>query len=374
MARPSLEKNVKFKALTRMLGLPKPYVRGLLETMWDVANECGNAILGDQAHVEAAAEWPGTPGQLFQALKELRFIDEREDGAWEIHDYWDHAPEYVKGRLRKEQQRKRGGGDPSSWTARRVRVLERDGYLCAYCGGKASTVDHVTPKAMGGDDDFGNLVGCCEACNYRKNNRTPEQAGMAFREGFTVSRDMRHRVTQKSDTPAPAPAPAPFSGEVSPETPLAADKPPPRGKRSETLGTRSNRHRPPEPTADTSDTPPSARKRNDLFDAVVEVTASDPKASGSHIGRVCRCLRAADPPYTPAEVRALPPILQARGFSLPLSLGTVEKYIGWVRRQQPDGKDGPVRDRAEAVKRQREKDEAMERAIEEDKRCPQRTG
>src|SRR5262249_17224097 len=29
------------------------------------------------------------------------------DGSWEIHDYWHHAPEYVKGRLRKEEQRRR---------------------------------------------------------------------------------------------------------------------------------------------------------------------------------------------------------------------------------------------------------------------------
>jgi hypothetical protein len=94
------------------------------------------------------------------------------------------------------------------------------------------------------------------------------------------------------------------------------------------------------------------RKRDDLFDAVVEVTAADPKASGSHLGRVCSCLRTAEPPYTPAEVRLLPSILAARGFTLPLSIATVEKFIGWTRKQpeaapvpQPRSTHGPQDDR-----------------------------
>jgi hypothetical protein len=107
VARPSLERNVKFKSAVRRLNVPKPYVRGLLETMWDVANECGNPVLGTADDVEAAAEWPGESGKLFEVLRDLKLIDDRRDGTWEIHDYWDHAPEYVKGRYRKEMQRKR---------------------------------------------------------------------------------------------------------------------------------------------------------------------------------------------------------------------------------------------------------------------------
>lgn len=82
------------------------------------------------------------------------------------------------------------------------------------------------------------------------------------------------------------------------------------------------------------------RARNPLWDAVVAVTESDPKTSRTNIGRVCSCLCEAEPPYTPTEVLALPAILQARGFSLPLTLGTVEKYIGWTR-EQPKPKEVP---------------------------------
>jgi hypothetical protein len=91
-----------------------------------------------------------------------------------------------------------------------------------------------------------------------------------------------------------------------------------------------------EKTAANSKTTSARRKPpNALFDAVAEVTGSDPVASGSHVGRVCVVLRSADPPYTPDEVRLLPPILAERGFTLPATLGTVEKYIGWTRQAPP---------------------------------------
>ena len=45
MARPCLDRNPKFKLLIRNLGLPKPYVRGLLETLWDAANESGDPVI-----------------------------------------------------------------------------------------------------------------------------------------------------------------------------------------------------------------------------------------------------------------------------------------------------------------------------------------
>ncbi len=73
------------------------------------------------------------------------------------------------------------------------------------------------------------------------------------------------------------------------------------------------------------------RQSDELFDAVAQITASDPKSSGPHIGRVCRDLRASDSPYTAADVKQLASLLEKRGFTLPLTLGTVSKYIGWTR-------------------------------------------
>ncbi len=77
---------------------------------------------------------------------------------------------------------------------------------------------------------------------------------------------------------------------------------------------------------------PRKRKPDALFAAVAEVTASDPIASGSHIGRVCKALRSADPPYTPDEVRAWADKIRTE-WNLPdhPGLGMLEKYIGRIR-------------------------------------------
>ncbi|TVL90695.1 HNH endonuclease [Streptomyces sp. SAJ15] len=57
-------------------------------------------------------------------------------------------------------------------------VLIRDRHRCAYCGGRATTVDHVVPRAHGGGDTWLNTVASCVEDNHRKADRTPEQAGM----------------------------------------------------------------------------------------------------------------------------------------------------------------------------------------------------
>lgn len=56
----------------------------------------------------------------------------------------------------------------AAWEALRIAVLERDGYICAYDGAIATTVDHIIPKAKGGEDRMDNLVACCSPCNARK--------------------------------------------------------------------------------------------------------------------------------------------------------------------------------------------------------------
>ena len=59
-------------------------------------------------------------------------------------------------------------------------ILRRDDYTCQYCGRHSArlTLDHVTPKRLGGAHWWDNLVAACPACNSRKGGRTPEQAHM----------------------------------------------------------------------------------------------------------------------------------------------------------------------------------------------------
>lgn len=65
----------------------------------------------------------------------------------------------------------------------RQEVLERDDYLCRYCGRRAQTlhIDHVIPIRMAGKSTLSNLVTACSECNRRKGGRTPYQAGMRLR-------------------------------------------------------------------------------------------------------------------------------------------------------------------------------------------------
>jgi hypothetical protein len=61
-------------------------------------------------------------------------------------------------------------------------LFHRDRQICAYCGGmfpiSRLTRDHVTPFSQKGKDTWMNSVTACRACNERKGNNTPEQAGM----------------------------------------------------------------------------------------------------------------------------------------------------------------------------------------------------
>ena len=63
----------------------------------------------------------------------------------------------------------------SSQSLKREDVFRRDGNRCVYCGDEfpveALTVDHVQPKARGGDNSAGNVVTACGGCNTRKGHR-----------------------------------------------------------------------------------------------------------------------------------------------------------------------------------------------------------
>ena len=63
-------------------------------------------------------------------------------------------------------------------------VLVRDQHRCIYCGDKNRnlTMDHVIPRSKGGKTDFDNCVACCKACNAKKDDRTPRQAGMFLKK------------------------------------------------------------------------------------------------------------------------------------------------------------------------------------------------
>jgi 5-methylcytosine-specific restriction endonuclease McrA len=86
---------------------------------------------------------------------------------------------------------------PPRWSRRGV--LQRDGHVCAYCGHRATTVDHVLPLSRGGErTSWLNTVAACggtaRSCNARKGDRTPAEAGLSLRFAPRVpSWDELHR-------------------------------------------------------------------------------------------------------------------------------------------------------------------------------------
>lgn len=66
----------------------------------------------------------------------------------------------------------------------RRHVYRRDNYQCQYCGCKPGsselTIDHVIPRAKGGETTWENCVLACVSCNGKKADRTLEQCGMVI--------------------------------------------------------------------------------------------------------------------------------------------------------------------------------------------------
>jgi 5-methylcytosine-specific restriction endonuclease McrA len=84
-------------------------------------------------------------------------------------------------------------------------VWERDDYVCQYCEKKILSksdlqTDHVFPESRGGKATYENMVTACAGCNSKKDNRTPEEAGMRLiREPVKpqISRSMK-RIAEET--------------------------------------------------------------------------------------------------------------------------------------------------------------------------------
>lgn len=70
-------------------------------------------------------------------------------------------------------------------TFSRRNIFKRDHFTCQYCGlqpgSEELTLDHVVPRAQGGQSRWDNCVLACVDCNHAKADRTPQQAGMRLK-------------------------------------------------------------------------------------------------------------------------------------------------------------------------------------------------
>jgi len=83
---------------------PKYHVSGLLEELWQFTAK--NAPLGDvgkfdNADIAAMVEWEGDPDELVDMLIDCGWLDESKEWRLVVHDWHDHAPNYVKGNVQR---------------------------------------------------------------------------------------------------------------------------------------------------------------------------------------------------------------------------------------------------------------------------------
>ncbi|NQV27748.1 MAG: hypothetical protein HQ518_25650 [Rhodopirellula sp.] len=93
---------VKFRHLKRALGLPHFGAVGILESLWMFAAK--NSPLGDigkhsNEDIACMVEWDESPDELIDHLVKYRWLDAHPEHRLVIHDWSEHAPNWLKGNL-----------------------------------------------------------------------------------------------------------------------------------------------------------------------------------------------------------------------------------------------------------------------------------
>ena len=100
--KPKTSELMKFKRLCRKLNEPKRGCVGLLELLWnETAKNCPEGDVGRFSNEEIAimCDWEGDPETLIAALVETRWLDEHPTHRLLVHDWQEHAPDFIKGSL-----------------------------------------------------------------------------------------------------------------------------------------------------------------------------------------------------------------------------------------------------------------------------------
>ena len=95
---------------------------------------------------------------------------------------------WLADRARGTRQQRGYGAD---WQRLRKEILERDGYQCQPCRRRglvtaADQVDHIKPKARGGNDDPRNLQSICTKCHRTKT--ASESQGEGTSKSYNLKR------------------------------------------------------------------------------------------------------------------------------------------------------------------------------------------
>ncbi|MCF2531697.1 HNH endonuclease [Yinghuangia soli] len=73
-------------------------------------------------------------------------------------------------------------------------LFARDGGRCVYCGGAATSVDHVIPRSRGGQHTWENVVSACRRCNHVKSDRYIAELGWRMHRKPTQPSGLAWRI------------------------------------------------------------------------------------------------------------------------------------------------------------------------------------
>lgn len=130
-----------------------------------------------------ARRWHSDHREYANAKSRFYHEQHREEANKKARLYRKEHPEVAREAARRRKMRKRAL--PATLTQTEwEQILADYRYSCAYCGkawfeieGKLHK-EHVIPVDQGGGYTADNIVPSCAKCNFKKRNKTPEQAGM----------------------------------------------------------------------------------------------------------------------------------------------------------------------------------------------------
>jgi hypothetical protein len=102
--KPKTSELLKFKRLSRRLAESIRGTVGLLELLWiGTAKNCPEGDIGRFTNEEIAimCDWDGDPDAMVSALAETGWLDPCSTHRLVVHDWREHAPDYIKGNLAK---------------------------------------------------------------------------------------------------------------------------------------------------------------------------------------------------------------------------------------------------------------------------------
>ena len=139
----------KLMAFARTLGISRPLAVGTLELLWEfTATYAPDGAIGRFSNEEIAevVDWTGDPEALIAALTAAgsRWLDRCDKHRLIVHDWADHAPDYIKKRASRGQFSLIFG--PVQTTADTVQTSADNGGHCPDIGGqRQTTADIVRP-------------------------------------------------------------------------------------------------------------------------------------------------------------------------------------------------------------------------------------